>query len=612
MEFKMSIARSRTVLVAAAVIILPSISWGRLPWLTAVFALLVTAAFLIEMRERFTADSFSFSPNTLWIPFFLLYGLTLYHLALTPVPYTSILFLCQITVGFVFFHLLTVREQGLSTKTVVLIWMIVLLPWTFAGVLFAGARSAGGPFVNLNYLATVILSCMAYLAGSDLDADEHDGKSILFLVVASVCTVGLLALGSRSAAIGTVLVWSVILVKGRRRSRLVAAVVLAAIFILPSTLQNRVVEVSRKDPHAFTRIQIWEGALKMGLDHPLTGVGPKMFQEYAPVYAFPVEKLPVRYGRIARKPHNEYLRSWAEGGGIGVVVMGIFLIMTLRYGILAIRKGRAGPALATGTILLQAAFHDVSETFAILVLAVWWLALLTRDPDGNVEGVRKNSRLLYLSVLAFLIAATFWINMDVASRILWLKGQRLMTKQPAVSEQYLERSRIMNPLFPGTARDLGRIKLQRFRKRGDQESWQEAEAAIQRAISLNRRDSVPLRLYSALFVAAADRTGSRQQALAKALFLLEKAQELEPNNALIMLNSAEIKWDLALKREALGLVEEALSTEPNYLEAHRKKVSWLNALDIEGVEAAEKEFTTSTGRAAEYRPLSLYEEIILR
>ena len=103
----------------------------------------------------------------------------------------------------------------------------------------------------------------------------------------------------------------------------------------------------------------------MGLDHPLIGAGPNLYYEYSPRYAFPIEKLPVRYGRIARKPHNEYLKAWAEGGIWGATVILIFLLITSHQFLGAWRRIRPGPALAVAVLLFQALFHDINEVFAL-------------------------------------------------------------------------------------------------------------------------------------------------------------------------------------------------------------------------------------------------------
>ena len=121
------------------------------------------------------------------------------------------------------------------------------------------------------------------------------------LTVAVLCSVSLMIIGSRSAGLGMILLWMVHLIFRKDHLRWMGIAVIGMIILLPNTIRYRVTELSSVAPHAFSRLRIWEASLKMGRDHPLIGVGPGMFYEYGPTYAFPTEELPVRYGRIARK-----------------------------------------------------------------------------------------------------------------------------------------------------------------------------------------------------------------------------------------------------------------------------------------------------------------------
>jgi tetratricopeptide (TPR) repeat protein len=172
---------------------------------------------------------------------------------------------------------------------------------------------------------------------------------------------------------------------------------------------------------------------------------------------------------------------------------------------------------------------------------------------------------------------------------------------------------IINPLLPGAARDLARIRLMMSDQAADDQDLNRDMAAIVRAQKLNRLDTVPLRLQAALYVNAA-RTGGKKapEALAIAAEKLREAMLMEPHNALILLNLSEIYWDLNQRGRALDLVESALEKEPNYLEAHRTRISWLSRFSPGKVTDAEKELEKARERTAGYRPYSSYEEIILR
>jgi O-antigen ligase len=325
------------------------------------------------------------------------------------VPSRCLLFLSQFTVGLFFFHLLLCCETSLPTRAVVLTWVGVLVTWVLVETVIFGSRQPGGPFLNPNYLSTIILSCLAYLAGSLADTKGMSKTGWVLAFSSLICTAGLVIIGSRSAALGILLISIFLMIRGKGLIRLTAVAVIAAILLAPSTVHHRVTQGYREDPHAFTRIEIWQAALKMGMDHPVAGVGPNLFYEHSPVYAFPVDELPVRYGRIVRKPHNEYLRSWAEGGLIGIAAAGFFLFFTLQLVVRSWRRGNTGPPLAMCAVLFQALFHDITEVFALMVLGVWWLSHLVPDGKPRLEVVNRKGVFLGTLMALILAASSIWL-----------------------------------------------------------------------------------------------------------------------------------------------------------------------------------------------------------
>jgi tetratricopeptide (TPR) repeat protein len=410
-----------------------------------------------------------------------------------------------------------------------------------------------------------------------------------------------------------VLLWAAYFIFRKGRIRWVAILVIAIIILLPNTIRYRVTEGYKVDPHAFSRLQIWESSLNMGADHPLIGVGPSLFYEYGPAYAFPTEELPVRYGRIARKPHNEYIKSWAEGGIIGVVAAGLFLFFTMRMMVPAFKEGRHGPALAAGIMLYQALFHDLTEVLALMVLMSWCLAQLTPVQGRTLEVRSGPRRFLPVATGVVILCFAVWLNLDLSSRAFWQTGKRLMDGDLPGALKATKAATLVNPLLPGASRDLAQIRLMMNTQMTDEQELSQAMATILRAQRLNRLDTVPLRLEAALYVRAA-RAGDikASKALAMAAGKLKEASLIEPHNALILLSLAEVYWDLNQRNRALDLVEDALEKEPNYLQAHRIRMSWLSTMDPGRVVRAEGELAKARERAAGYRPYSEYEEIILR
>jgi hypothetical protein len=606
-------SRSVDFTLSATVLLIPFISWGEIPWLLGPFVLLLAGVFIMVILESSREGRLRVPDSSVWIPLAMALGLSLIHLFRSPVPYSSLLFLVHLSIAVVLYYLLWLRQSVAVPVTVILVWTGILVPWTTVQVLFMGVRPPGGPFLNPNYTATVLLVCIAVALGSLMASGKGKGEMFVLLAAAILASSGLMFIGSRSAGLGMILLWTVYLIFTKGRIRWVAIAVIAMILLLPNTIRYRVTEEYKVDAHAFSRLQIWEASLRMGIDHPLIGVGPGLFYEYGPVYAFPMEELPVRYGRIARKPHNEYLKSWAEGGVIGVIALGLFLLITLRMMLLSIRQGRVGPVLAMGIVLFQALFHDITEVFALMALMSWCLAQLTPDQDRMVELRSRPGRFLPVAAGVVIVFFTVWLNLDLASRAYWFKGKRLMDGDMPGALRATKAATLLNPMLPGASRDLAQIRLMMSGQGTDEQGLNRAMATILRAQRLNRLDTVPLRLETALYVRAA-RAGEMKasEALAKAAGKLKDASLIEPHNALIWLSLSEIYWDLNQRSRALDLIEKALEKEPNYLQAHRTRIAWLSELDPDRVPEAQDEFAKAKERAAGYRPQGNYEEIILR
>ena len=594
-------------------LLIPFISWGDLPWLTGPFALMVAGVLLFVMRAGYADKRIRLPAAPVWVPLVMVLGLSLIHMVRSPVPYSSLLFLVQVSVAMIFYYLLWFRRAAAAPDSIILSWICVLVPWIAVQILLMGSRAPVGPFLNPNYTATVLLVCLGAVLGRLIQSREDIRKTVVMLAAAGLCSIALLLIGSRSAGLGMILLWSVYLLFGKGRLRWVSLVVIAMILLLPSTARDRVAEGYKADPHAFSRLRIWNASLRMGADHSLIGVGPNLFNEYGPAYAFPVEELPVRYGRIARKPHNEYLKSWAEGGVIGVTALGLFLVIVTRMSLRALREGRTGQVLSVGILFYQAFFHDITEVFSLMVMMAWCLAQITPEEYRSVEVQKGCRRFLPAAVGIGILSFSLGLNFDLASRYFWLKGMRFMENDIRLARESVLTAARLNPLLPGPVRDLGRILLiESGESKGEPES-NRTMAAIKRAQRLNRLDTVPLRLQAALYIRAA-RVGevAASKGLAMAAAKLKEASLLEPYNALIRLSQAEVYWDLNQRRKALDLVGDTLELEPNYLQAHRKRVFWLSIQDPDRAGWAETELLKAEERASGYKANSEYEEIILR
>ena len=123
-----------------------------------------------------------------------------------------------------------------------------------------------------------------------------------------------------------------------RWTLIVSVVAIVIVLTLGIGLATRVERLSSVgDPLGGTmalRLQLWQAALRMGLDHPLFGVGPDGF-----LYAYPAYREGVAWREpFVSHPHNLVLDYWLRGGIMGIVALGWLLAAGGRSVWLLLRK----------------------------------------------------------------------------------------------------------------------------------------------------------------------------------------------------------------------------------------------------------------------------------
>lgn len=604
---------AQLVLMVLAASIIPFISWREALWLEGTFAGVVFLLLLLEIQDRKKAASFSFPAANPWAALVLLTLFSLFHLLRSPVPNASLLFLTHLLLAMAWYYLILGAGDDLDDVPILLVWTLVLVPWMVVQRIWGGDPTPSGPFFNPNYLATVLLSSLGYAVGSFLNRQGKRGRVPVFLLIGGMSMGGLVLTGSRSAMLGMLILLGTIAFFGRKWVRRGAVLLILVSLLIPTTVRYRVLEGYRSDPHAFSRTKIWEAGLQMGLDHPLVGVGPGLFSYFSPRYAFPVDDLPVKYGRIARKPHNEYIRSWAEGGTIGVLIAVLFLCLTFHLMKNAWKENRAGQALALGMVLFQAVFHDITEDFSILILGAFWLARLTPGGGKTVLVSERKGQMIWTAAALLVFSVTVWINLNGISRTLLQKGQKSMETNVASALRNLKVASVLNPAHPEVAVRIAGIKLDRFLESPTAGNREMAEESLVRARKLNSQDTVPVRMEADLFreIAKAGK-GDPAEFYGKALENLDHARFMEPYNALILLQIAGVYEEQGQMTKALHSVEQALDLEPNFFEAHRVRIRYLERLDPSLVPEAVLQREKAVEEISGYKPMSRYEEIILQ
>ncbi len=604
-----------SLLLAAAVVLLPLLSWGEPPWAQgAFFTLLAGSAAAAALFGARPARLPLPLPAPMLIAFALAFLLGSVHLLRLDAPYHSISFLFLVFWGFVF--LLLCRRAGPEEKQV----LPLVLAWTggeaallVIHVIKGGPGQPKGTFTNPNHLAAFFAASLAFLLGSLMQARDGERRTRALLWGASLfSTACLLAAGSRSGLLVALVLWGFFAWRERGARRWAAVGILAGALLIPSAALHRAAAAGDGDPYAFTRTEIWRMGVRMGADHPLLGTGPGLFRFAAFRYIFPVEGAAVRYGRMAHGPHADMIRAWSEGGAVGVTAVVLFLIPALLAIPRAWRTERAGPALALAAMLLQGFFHDLTLSPAMVFLMLWWVALLLPPAEPGKRAGRAPA--FGVLVLAAVLAAGAGAA-DLAGQGWWRRGRDAAGEPMSARVEMFLRGAPLSPLHPEIAGDLGAGLAAIYGSSRLPQVFDAAAAALSRAHRLNRLDPIPLHRLAALYAARAGaEPAGRGEDLAQAEDLLGESLALFPRNVFAVRTLARVKAAQGREGEAALLLARALADEPDFLAAHRDRVRLLRALpgaDAAARARAEAELAAAEERVRGKKPAGVYEILLL-
>ncbi len=177
--------------------------------------------------------------------------------------------------------------------------------------------------------------------------------------------------------------------------RALAAPVAAAVIMMstPNPWRERVSGIGSRDVYAFSRADMWVGALRMLRDHPLAGVGLGQYQYFSPRYAFPVEGHWARYAKITDNPHSEPLLAAAEMGFPAAAVLAWFLGASVLAAFRAPGGGRrripwqaAVLAGVGGQATVDFSLHSPAVALAAVGLLASWVG---EDRRASLSGQGK-------------------------------------------------------------------------------------------------------------------------------------------------------------------------------------------------------------------------------
>ncbi len=255
-------------------------------------------------------------------------------------------------------YLYTLGGPAAVVRATFVLFFVTAVVFALGALLFAGpgvqgryAAFGGGPNVFVRIELLGVISAVALY--------RHTGRRIALLAVPLLLFAALLS-GSRSGLLAGAAVAAAALVRGWRRlpagptlvlsAASAAAVALLFVVAPPSAVslfQERFVEQTVQEGYVSGRTDIWSEAVQVATAHPVIGSGLDGF-----------------YGLVGRThdieyPHNYVLGVAAEGGLVGLLLLGASVVLWAR----TVRRGGGHPQEA-GLAVAAAAFVALSSLFS--------------------------------------------------------------------------------------------------------------------------------------------------------------------------------------------------------------------------------------------------------
>ncbi len=261
-----------------------------------------------------------------------------------------------------------------------------------------GARRLASVYGSPNNAAIFMGGCFGVILAVVLIDRERTRRVVyalagLVILPAAALTqsAGYLLLGLPASVAMAVLLW-----RGRRALPLLAALaVIGALALIPLSQLPRFARLTDlTSGTTFIRLQLWQGAVNLIREHPLTGVGPDQFlYQYRSRYILPSGWEEPNLAHA----HNFVLDLWARLGVPGVAIgFGIQVAFWRSAGRAHRRLRAVTPALAAiAAGLMSAMAHfmahglvdtpffmvDMNYVFALMLALALWLRLQASKPE---------------------------------------------------------------------------------------------------------------------------------------------------------------------------------------------------------------------------------------
>jgi len=454
----------------------------------------------------------------------------------------------------------------------------------------SGFSRLGGTFTNPNHYAALVGAALAMVAARSVIA--RSGWSVALSLLGVVGLSGAASLsGSRALPVAVLLVFA-FLARYRpsgfswRRWVVALALVVAAFASMKVTGERLADLAAGREPMAWSRSDLWAGALRVVKSSPVAGVGLGAFGE-----AWPGVR-PERYAGLGSSyAHSEVMQMAAETGLVGLCLfawLGIALFRTRR-------AAREAPG-AAGALVVVAVFSLVDFALHVPVLAVVAVVAiraLDRGTDAPRTGRRDSpSSRARAFIVAVAAAGVLFLGLDAASGMHCRKAARLAERGDEAGAVAALRSALaLMPLNATAAAGLAELDPRGAdtpvflaRARWLRPAWMvPLSTAFRRSLEAGDREGAVRLMERAV---ASDPWGLETRLMKARLFasngefgeaarILREAGSVWPANADLWFEKAHLAEAAGRKDEARGILRNILRIRPGSAYARR----WLERLE---------------------------------
>ena len=453
--------------------------------------------------------------------------------------------------------------------------------------LYGGESRAKGTFFNPNFFSTyetVSALLAASLLWFGVEA-RKTGKLFLILTATISGTAVILAQSRGGAAAFLIAIMVVGYFRYGKSTLFLLLLLILGTILFPNPLKQRMMDVGKQDPYAYTRIEIWEDATKRLHDHPM-GIGLGMYKYASFQYRFPIEETIIRYGKRAETAHNEYLQLAVE---LGVAGLALFLLniavwtaeikrawkQDLPQQSRGILVGLCAGVLATIIhASVDSVFHEPALVLLLILEGGLAVALGKQGRVTQAEPWRFSPSYHVARIVLVVVSLSAMACLAIRPAAAWLllhQGNNAQADHDNLSAiQWYRYASIADPGSTAVRDGLARLYIHQFSASGAPEWLDQAASEMAVAMALNPLDGrLPYRLGTIhLLQAEQPALATYRNALhAQATQAFEKSINVDPFSPFGYLELGKLYRERGDRIPARQLLERAIAHEPNFTPA---------------------------------------------